>query len=139
MVSQTIEKFSVDSGGASAASGNLQVLYTLGEVHVQESSAESIQLSEGFINPLGDGTTLNTNHVVLSEHIKVYPNPVSETINIISDETIDRIELFSVLGKLEYTADNKNQVTVDELSTGMYLLKITIGDKQVTKRIVVKR
>ena len=47
---QTIEKFSIDSGGASVTSGNLQVLYTLGEVHVQEASAGNIQLSEGFIN-----------------------------------------------------------------------------------------
>lgn len=50
MVSQTIEKFSIDSGGTSITSGNLQVLYTLGEVHVQETSVGNIQLSEGFIN-----------------------------------------------------------------------------------------
>ena len=49
--SQTIEKFSIDSGGASASAGNLQILYTIGEVNIQELSASSNQVSEGFINP----------------------------------------------------------------------------------------
>ncbi|SDF05453.1 hypothetical protein SAMN05421855_1101, partial [Ulvibacter litoralis] len=44
---QSIEKFSIDSGGASASAGNIQILYTLGEVNVQERSAGNIQVSEG--------------------------------------------------------------------------------------------
>ena len=48
--SQTIEKFSIDSGGNSATNGNIQVLYTIGEVNIQEMSLGNIQLSEGFIN-----------------------------------------------------------------------------------------
>ena len=51
-ISQSIEKFSIDSGGASASAGNIDVFYTLGEVNVQELSAGNIQVSEGFINPL---------------------------------------------------------------------------------------
>lgn len=47
---QTIEKFSIDNGGASTTNGNIQVLYTIGEVHVQEVNMPTIKLSEGFIN-----------------------------------------------------------------------------------------
>jgi hypothetical protein len=47
---QSIEKFSIDSGGASATAGGIQILYTIGEVNVQELSAGSIHVSEGFIN-----------------------------------------------------------------------------------------
>lgn len=47
---QTIEKFSIDSGGDSAIAGGIEVLYTIGEVNVQELSAGTIQVSEGFIN-----------------------------------------------------------------------------------------
>lgn len=49
-ISQTIEKFSIDSGGASTSAGGIQMLYTIGEVNVQELSAEGISISEGFIN-----------------------------------------------------------------------------------------
>ena len=51
-MSQTIEKFSIDSGGASATSldGTIEILYTIGEVNVQEFADASLQVSEGFIN-----------------------------------------------------------------------------------------
>ena len=47
---QTIEKFSIDSGGASATAGSIEVLYTIGEVAVQEFNTGTISVSEGFIN-----------------------------------------------------------------------------------------
>ncbi len=58
---QTIEKFSIDSGGASSTSidGTIEILYTIGEVMVQERSAGNIQVSEGFINPTQLSITVN--------------------------------------------------------------------------------
>ena len=47
---QTIEKSSIDSGGASASAGNIEVLYTIGEVNVQELSSSTVSVSEGFIS-----------------------------------------------------------------------------------------
>jgi hypothetical protein len=47
---QTIEKFSIDSGGASVSAGNISILYTIGEVNVQELRTDQVQVSEGFIN-----------------------------------------------------------------------------------------
>ncbi len=47
---QTIGKFSIDNGGASVTSGNISMLYTIGEVNVQEYKKPTRALSEGFIN-----------------------------------------------------------------------------------------
>jgi hypothetical protein len=47
---QSIENFSIDSGGASESAGGIEILYTIGEVNVQELSAGGISVSEGFIN-----------------------------------------------------------------------------------------
>ena len=49
---QSIEKSSIDSGGASATAGNIEILYTIGEVVVQEASVGDIILSEGFIGKM---------------------------------------------------------------------------------------
>lgn len=46
---QSIERFSIDSGGASATAGGIQILYTIGEVNVAERTSPSASLSEGFI------------------------------------------------------------------------------------------
>ncbi|MDT0557083.1 hemagglutinin protein [Ichthyenterobacterium sp. W332] len=51
LYSQTIEKYSIDSGGASATAGGIEVLYTIGEVAIAERSVSGVSLSEGFINP----------------------------------------------------------------------------------------
>jgi len=50
VTSQTIDKFSIDSGGATATAGGIEILYTIGEVNVQELNAGVISVSEGFIN-----------------------------------------------------------------------------------------
>lgn len=47
--SQTIEKFSIDSGGASTSNGAIELVYTIGEVNVQESKVGDAELSEGFL------------------------------------------------------------------------------------------
>lgn len=49
-VGQSIEKFSIDSGGASVSAGGIQILYTIGEVNVAEYSTATLSVSEGFIN-----------------------------------------------------------------------------------------
>lgn len=56
---QSIEKFSIDSGGASSSAGNIEIFYTIGEVNVQERSVGNIQVSEGFINPLNLAISVN--------------------------------------------------------------------------------
>lgn len=49
-LAQSIEKFSIDSGGTSTSAGGIQILYTIGEVNVQEYSTPTLSVSEGFIN-----------------------------------------------------------------------------------------
>lgn len=48
-LSQTIEKSSIDNGGASVSNANIQIVYTIGEVNVQEVTAGNLSISEGFI------------------------------------------------------------------------------------------
>ncbi len=47
---QTIYKSSMDSGGGNTINGNIQLLYTIGEVNLQETTNGNISLSEGFIS-----------------------------------------------------------------------------------------
>ncbi|MGH1388337.1 hemagglutinin protein [Kordia sp.] len=46
---QTIEKYSIDSGGGSVTSGGIEILYTIGETNVQEHTTTTLSVSEGFI------------------------------------------------------------------------------------------
>jgi hypothetical protein len=47
---QTLYKTSIDSGGDNVKVGNTKLLYTIGEVHVQELTVGNTYVSEGFIS-----------------------------------------------------------------------------------------
>lgn len=50
---QSIVTSSIDSGGGSDSAGNIEMLYTIGEVMmVQERCGGNLQLNEEFINPI---------------------------------------------------------------------------------------
>ena len=73
-----------------------------------------------------------------TNQFSVFPNPVSETIQISTNQTIDSIELYDILGHLILKKDsNLKQINVENLTSGMYLLKINSGDRSVTKKIMV--
>jgi len=50
-LAQTLYKSSIDNGGAIVSNANIQMLYTIGEVNVQEVTVGNIGISEGFIDP----------------------------------------------------------------------------------------
>jgi hypothetical protein len=48
---QSIDRFSIDSGGASTTAGGINIVYTLGSVHIAERTSPTLSHSEGFIVP----------------------------------------------------------------------------------------
>lgn len=136
-LSQTIERFSIDNGGTLASVGNIEIIYTIGEVNVQEFNIGGIQVSEGFING-GLLETLAIQQPVLQSSIVVYPNPTSETINISSTIPINKIELYDLLGKLVLTTKEVNKVKINQLETGTYFLKLISEKGNGIKKIIIK-
>lgn len=96
----------------------------------------------GTITVVSEGT-LSVNSVTLNA-VGVYPNPVSDYLNIALPVKIDgglNIELIDVLGKSiirQKSNDLLIQISISELKTGIYLLKIssTSDNIAVTKRFV---
>jgi len=83
-------------------------------------------------------TTLS-NKEFKENRFKIFPNPVSETINILTDEAIDYLEIFNIFGSLVKNSsfELNKQLDVSDLSPGIYLLIIHSGSKKITKKIVV--
>lgn len=73
--------------------------------------------------------------------IKVYPNPSNGIINIVSEEqqTINKLEVFSLMGQLILTQYNGQTFSVDRTnqSTGIYLVKAYVGNQIAT--VVISR
>jgi len=71
----------------------------------------------------------------LEENIIVYPNPVSETINI--NKNVD-ITIYNILGDMIVSKTNTNTLDVSRLNPGVYNLQIMCNNKLVNKTIVKK-
>ncbi|WP_300663706.1 T9SS type A sorting domain-containing protein [Fluviicola sp.] len=73
------------------------------------------------------------------ENVKVYPNPTSGNLNVLSDVPVSNIEIFDSYGRLCLSKPSGLTLTEFDLSglnSGMYLMKITTTADQVTiKRI----
>lgn len=73
--------------------------------------------------------------------INVYPNPSNGIINIVSEDqqTINKLEVFSLMGQLILTQYNGQTFSVDltNQSTGIYLVKAYVGNQIAT--VVISR
>ena len=85
--------------------------------------------------------------VSVGEHplidISVFPNPVSDILNIELGDNVDvsEIQLFDVMGKMIYSkgVDSDNNVSIDmsELTPTMYYVRFVMQDGQVSKPVKV--
>jgi hypothetical protein len=70
---------------------------------------------------------------------KIYPNPTSSKINIISQRNIEQIELFDLTGKslfIKHSINSRSfQLDVSKFQKGVYLLKI---DGVVFRKVIVE-
>src|SRR5215831_2107678 len=75
--------------------------------------------------------------------ILIYPNPVSDILNIQSDQTLLAIEIIDATGKTikNINGINANQVqlNISQFASGVYLLKITGSAKNSVQKIVVRK
>ena len=80
---------------------------------------------------------LNTDETILANVIKVYPNPVNQILTIDSSFPLNKVELFSILGKKvkDVTSDFKT-IPVNDLSNGIYIVKIQSGNRVVFRKII---
>ena len=87
------------------------------------------------------GELVSTDDEGLSSRISIYPNPVSDILNIsVLDANIDikNTTVINLTGKVVYKGSFSNIVDVSSFSTGIYLLRLeTEEGKILTKKLVV--
>ncbi len=82
-------------------------------------------------------TGLSTDDVFASR-FSVYPNPSSDVLNIRTNENVDKVELYNTLGQSIINKNTAtNQININEVKAGIYLLRIYSGNKTVTKKVII--
>lgn len=84
------------------------------------------------------GTALGTQKFETSS-VKMYPNPVKNTLTIEANSTIQRVSVYNILGQEVLKANPKtNSVTLqtNELQKGVYMVTTEIDGKVSTSKVV---
>jgi len=87
-------------------------------------------------------TSVLSNDIFTAKELSIYPNPATDLLNIKmgGSNVINVIEIVDLNGRqiLNRTFDNviEAQIDVNDLSSGMYLINISSGDKSVTKKFL---
>lgn len=108
-------------------------------VHTKEILATLAHLSFGIITSYNE----NENN---SKPLLIYPNPASSIISLNIDENVKSVLVYDLFGNLrlsrqssEYDGNSLNNININELENGCYLLKIQTDSKSyVEKMFVIK-
>ena len=121
-----ITKSNISSGGGTATAGTTRIIYTVGEVAVNETTQGTVHISEGFINSEFVNETGLSDYRQNELNVSVFPNPAKDFVNVKFPDTKSyEIDLYSADGKIitTYTTNSTiEQIPVNNLSSGEYLM-----------------
>jgi len=86
-------------------------------------------LADSCINSL-------SNNEILQNTTKIYPNPTTGIVKVESLNTIEKIEVFDVLGKKILTQTQTNEIDITDLRDGIYILNVHSQNSFLEKKLI---
>lgn len=87
------------------------------------------------VTPAG---TMATNQNQISG-LQIYPNPTKNVLNISTNSNLTKsVQVYDMIGKQVINTQIENQLNVSNLTTGMYVAKITEDGKTSTTKLVIQ-
>ena len=69
-------------------------------------------------------------------NISIYPNPTDNTLFITGNETPIAVSIYNVLGKEVLSVKNTNNINVEALPRGVYVIRISDGIGQTNRKFI---
>jgi hypothetical protein len=94
-------------------------------------------------NMMGKCSTVNTYQMAENQGIRIYPNPATDELNILTGLTISTIRIFDITGKTIFVNPLVNtemiKIDVSAFLPGMYIVKmIDVKGNSVSEKMIVK-
>lgn len=87
-----------------------------------------------FVLKLGGGT-INVSEFATHLIASLYPNPTNSTLNIQSNETVQLVSIYNLMGEL-VQIETRNSFSIEHLPTGVYMVHVTTQNGTSVLRIV---
>jgi Secretion system C-terminal sorting domain len=93
-------------------------------------------------NPTPDTSSLSVNSNFLTSKISIYPMPVNNTLNIVTEEKLAAVSIFNAQGAKIYETKNlavgSNSISTASLSSGLYIINIVAQNGEKLNQKLVK-
>lgn len=137
-LAQSIGPQVIASAGTSYQNGNTQLSWTLGEMAGATWSNGSTILTEGFHQPEVMITSIGP--ISMDDGIRVFPVPTAANLTVQLPEHLinSNMQLMDTEGKLvreQRLSASNNNLALEGLSQGIYLLRLVHQDNNSTYRI----
>ncbi|SNA78780.1 leucine-rich repeat domain-containing protein [Flavobacterium psychrophilum] len=85
------------------------------------------------------GGFLSSNSFAIESNLKIYPNPVSEILNIALQEglQLEKVNFYNTLGQLIKTT-NHSEINVSSFAKGNYFVEVMTNQGKATKTIIIQ-
>jgi hypothetical protein len=82
--------------------------------------------------------SLTVKPVLLDGYVRVYPNPTTDFLHIVSN-TAQKATLFNTAGQKILETNNATKLDVTDLPSGVYLLNLTNNQNQISSFKIIKK
>lgn len=141
---QVIEQYSVNSGGALQSQNGITMSTSLGQNSINTFQSTNIIITQGFQQVLNMYLVGSKEEKIISDKIKLYPNPTHDGITVEIDESISNNWDFEIFGTNGNRLQNGKigsgvmKISVAHLPVGQYnfLLKSNNGLKVYSSKFI---
>jgi hypothetical protein len=134
------------TGGNATGSGG-SVSYTIGQITFQTLAGTTGTVAQGVQQPfeISDDVTAIDNTTNINIGCTVYPNPTRGSLRLVvesSDYENLRFRLFNINGVLlkDYKVEaRETEISLDDLSSSVYFLKVMNSNKELKVFKIIKR
>lgn len=89
----------------------------------------------------GKNTELSMDENLISD-LEIYPNPVNDILHFKTTKQIENVDVLGVDGriykKIKWNSNLNNQLNLSDLPSGVYILRIWIDGKTLTRKVLKK-
>lgn len=130
---QVLERQVIGSSGTSINNSNTILNFTIGEPIVGINSSTNNEVKQGFWHTSAAITLSNEDFINEELSVRLFPNPVSDFLNINFTEVTSAnyaLDVYDIAGKRQMNAtmlagENQKQMNLQHLASGIYLISVT--------------
>jgi hypothetical protein len=83
--------------------------------------------------------TISTSINTVKTEFELYPNPVSDVLNISSSVDVLKVQIYSITGaEVKNLSGNQTSVNVSDLTSGVYFISVTTEEGSNIQKITIK-